>query len=128
MCGKTAFFVPAVRKHLENVGLPQKAVLLLVSATSHPSEEILKSEDGNIFVKYLPKCDSSHQPMNQVLDAIYYVDAAWTSVKSSTAKKSWKAILSDKGNEIPTDDDDSAPLQRKILEDLRNLDCSGNFG
>ncbi|GBN61626.1 hypothetical protein AVEN_240049-1, partial [Araneus ventricosus] len=32
----------------------------------------------------------------------------------------------DKENEIPTDDDDSAHLQRKTLEDLRNLDCSEN--
>ncbi|GBM59035.1 hypothetical protein AVEN_7416-1 [Araneus ventricosus] len=29
-------------------------------------------------------------------------------------------------NEIPTDEDDSARLQRKILEDLRKLDCSEN--
>ncbi|GBN13723.1 hypothetical protein AVEN_60066-1 [Araneus ventricosus] len=35
-----------------------------------------------------------------------------------------RAILSDKENEIPTDDDGSAHLQRKILEDLRKLDCS----
>ncbi|GBO32880.1 hypothetical protein AVEN_22433-1, partial [Araneus ventricosus] len=62
-----------------------------------------------------------------VLDAIYYVDAAWKLVKSSTVKKSCRAILSDKENEIPTDDDDSAHLQRKILEDLRKLDSSENM-
>ncbi|GBL86889.1 hypothetical protein AVEN_218641-1 [Araneus ventricosus] len=54
-----------------------------------------------------------------VSDAIYYVDAAWKLVKSSTVNKSWRAILSDK--EILTDDDDSAHLQRKIL-----VDCSEN--
>ncbi|GBM87695.1 hypothetical protein AVEN_127688-1, partial [Araneus ventricosus] len=59
-----------------------------------------------------------------VLDAIYYVDAAWKLVKSSTVKKSWRTILPDKENEIPTDDGDSAHLQRKILEDFRKLDCS----
>ncbi|GBL55381.1 hypothetical protein AVEN_107606-1 [Araneus ventricosus] len=61
-----------------------------------------------------------------IFDAIYYVDAAWKLVKRSTVKKSWRAILSDKENEIPTNDDDSAHLQRKILEDLRKLDCSEN--
>ncbi|GBN59161.1 hypothetical protein AVEN_75014-1 [Araneus ventricosus] len=58
-----------------------------------------------------------------VLDAIYYDDAAcvcvWKLVKSSTVKKSWRAILSDKENEIPTDDDGSAQTVRK-------LDCSEN--
>ncbi|GBM35983.1 hypothetical protein AVEN_78082-1 [Araneus ventricosus] len=61
-----------------------------------------------------------------VLNAICYVDAAWKLVKSSTVKKSWRAILLDKENEILTDDDGSAHLQRKILEDLRKLDCSEN--
>ncbi|GBM51424.1 hypothetical protein AVEN_205121-1 [Araneus ventricosus] len=62
----------------------------------------------------------------KVLDAICYVDAAWKLVKSSMVNKSWREILSEKENEIPTDDDDSAHLQRKILEDLRKLDCSEN--
>ncbi|GBM46961.1 Tigger transposable element-derived protein 2 [Araneus ventricosus] len=61
-----------------------------------------------------------------VLDAIYYVDTAWKLVKSSTVKKSWREMLLDEENEIPTDDDDSPHLQRKILEDLRKLDCSEN--
>ncbi|GBO28418.1 Jerky -like [Araneus ventricosus] len=61
-----------------------------------------------------------------VLDVIYYFGVAWKLVKSSTVKKSWRAILSDKENGIPTDDDDSAHLHRKILEDLRKLDCSEN--
>lgn len=154
-------FVPAVRKHLENVGLPQKAVLLLDNAPSHPNEEILKSEDGNIFVKYLPpNVTAVIQPMDQgviqklkttyrrnlllklveegydnllsfwknltVLDAIYYVADAWKSIKSTTVKKSWKAILPDIEKEIPIEDDDSIDLQKKILEDLRKLDSSGN--
>ncbi|GBL82301.1 Tigger transposable element-derived protein 2 [Araneus ventricosus] len=61
-----------------------------------------------------------------VLDEIYYVDATWQLVKNSTVKKSWRVILSGKENEIPTDDDGSAHLQRKILEDLRKLNCSEN--
>ncbi|GBM62776.1 Tigger transposable element-derived protein 2 [Araneus ventricosus] len=154
-------FVPSVRKHLEDVDLHQKAVLLLDNATSRPSKEILKLEDGNIFVKYLPPNVTARiQPMDQgvirnlktiylrnlllklveegyddlrsfwknltVLDAIYYVDATWKLVKSSTVKKSWRAILLDNENDIPTDDNDSAHLQRKILDDLTKLDCSEN--
>ncbi|GBO08157.1 hypothetical protein AVEN_218873-1 [Araneus ventricosus] len=46
--------------------------------------------------------------------------------KKHHGKKSWRAILSDKENENPTDNEDSAHLQRKILEDLRKLDCSEN--
>ncbi|GBN42992.1 Tigger transposable element-derived protein 2 [Araneus ventricosus] len=61
-----------------------------------------------------------------VVDAIYYVDAAWRLVKSSMVKKSWRSILSDKKNEIPINDSDSAHLRRKILEDLRKLNCSKN--
>ncbi|GBN41106.1 hypothetical protein AVEN_77306-1 [Araneus ventricosus] len=71
--------------------------------------------------------DSSHSTYDSgFLDAIYYVDSAGKLVKSSTVKKSRRTILSDKENEIPTDDDDSAHLQRKILEDLRKLECSEN--
>jgi hypothetical protein len=47
-------FIQSVRQHLKSLDLPQKAVLLLDNASSHPNEDILKSEDGNIFVKYLP--------------------------------------------------------------------------
>ncbi|GBM91544.1 hypothetical protein AVEN_83471-1 [Araneus ventricosus] len=39
------FNASSVRKHLEDVGLPQKAVLLLDNATRHPPEEILKLEE-----------------------------------------------------------------------------------
>lgn len=46
-------FIPEVHQHLGSTGLPQKAVLLLDNAPSHPNEDILKSEDGNICVKYL---------------------------------------------------------------------------
>jgi hypothetical protein len=47
-------FVPQVRGHLCSKGLPEKAVLLLDNAPSHPNESFLKSEDGKICVKYLP--------------------------------------------------------------------------
>jgi hypothetical protein len=47
-------FIPSVRRHLQSLDIPQKAVLLFDNTPSHPSEDILKSEGGNIFVKYLP--------------------------------------------------------------------------
>jgi hypothetical protein len=43
-----------VRQHLKSLDLSLNTVLLLDNAPSHPNEDILKSEDGNIFVKYLP--------------------------------------------------------------------------
>lgn len=49
-----------------------------------------------------------------VLGAIYYVEATWKLVKSTTVKKLWKEILSNKENIISTDDDDSICLERKF--------------
>lgn len=66
-------FVPQVREHLKSIGLLEKAVLLLDNAvllldnaSSHPNENILRSDDGKIFVKYLPpNVTSLIQPMDQ---------------------------------------------------------------
>uniref|UniRef100_A0A8C8T197 Uncharacterized protein n=1 Tax=Pelusios castaneus TaxID=367368 RepID=A0A8C8T197_9SAUR len=64
-------FVPAVRDHLRSKNLPQRAVLLLDNAPSHPNENVLKTSDGQIFVAYLPpNVTSLKQPMDQgVLEA-----------------------------------------------------------
>lgn len=50
-------FVLAVREQVK--GLPEKAMLLLNTAPSHSSDDILKTEDGNIFVIYLSPNDTS---------------------------------------------------------------------
>lgn len=59
-------FVPQVCKHLDSKNLPKKAVLFIDNAPSHPSESVLKSSDGNIFVQFLPKnVTALIQPMDQ---------------------------------------------------------------
>lgn len=59
-------FVPEVRKHLEGKALPQKAVLILDNAPSHPNESLLTSDDGLITCKFLPpNVTAAIQPMDQ---------------------------------------------------------------
>jgi hypothetical protein len=59
-------FIPSVRQYQNEKRLPTKAVLLLDNAPSHPSESQLISEDGQIFVHYLPpNVTSLIQPMDQ---------------------------------------------------------------
>jgi hypothetical protein len=45
--------VPSVREHLRSENLPERAMLLLDNAPSHPNDSILKTRDGTIFVAYL---------------------------------------------------------------------------
>lgn len=47
-------FCPQVKDFLKLKRLPERAALLLDNAPSHPNESLLKSNDGKIFVKYLP--------------------------------------------------------------------------
>ena len=59
-------FCPQVREFLKSQGLPQKAVLVLDNAKSHPSEILLRSNDGKIVVKYLPpNVTALIQPIDQ---------------------------------------------------------------
>jgi len=56
--------IPQVREHLKSQNLPQKAVLLIDNAPSHPDD--LKLKDGNIFVKFLPpNVTALIQPMDK---------------------------------------------------------------
>ena len=47
-------FIPTVRKELSSLGLEPKAVLVLDNCPSHPNEEDLISDDGNITALYSP--------------------------------------------------------------------------
>ena len=59
-------FVPQVREHLRSKGLPEKAILLLDNAPSHPNEAVLQSADGKIITRYLPpNVTALIQPMDQ---------------------------------------------------------------
>lgn len=59
-------FVPQVREYLRSKGLQEKAVLLLDNSPTHPNENVLRSDDGQIFAKYLPpNVASSIQPLDQ---------------------------------------------------------------
>lgn len=59
-------FVPSVREHLRQQGLPETALLLIDRSTSHPSDQFLRSEDGFFFCQYFPaKVKSLIQPMEQ---------------------------------------------------------------
>lgn len=59
-------FVPQVRRFLKQKGLPQKALLLLDNAPSHPPAENLVSDDGKILTVYMPpNVTALIQPMDQ---------------------------------------------------------------
>ncbi|XP_055380074.1 jerky protein homolog-like [Condylostylus longicornis] len=59
-------FVPQVKKFLASKNIAQKAILLLDNAPSHPPAEQLISEDGKIFVLYMPpNVTPLIQPMDQ---------------------------------------------------------------
>lgn len=67
-----ANFVPAVRKHLTEMKLPIKALLLLDNAPAHPETSTITSEDGKIKSMFLPPNTTAIiQPMDQgVLEAM----------------------------------------------------------
>lgn len=89
-------FVPHVRENLRKKNLPEKAVLILDNAPSHPAENLLKTEDGMIFVKYLPaNVTALIQPMDQgviaALKKTYRSNLLKNYVQKKLDLKSFKA-------------------------------------
>lgn len=74
-------------KYLNQKGLPIKAILLLDNAPSHPPADLLRSENGNIFVVYMPpNVTPLIQPMDQNvirITKLYYRSALLASIISA---------------------------------------------
>ena len=65
-------FLPDVKKHLQDQGLPVKTLLLLDNAPAHPEAGSQESDDGCIKAMFLPPSTTALiQPMDQgVLEAL----------------------------------------------------------
>lgn len=121
-------FVPAVRQFLETQNLPQRAILIVDNAPSHPSN----LQDGDIRVWFFPpNVTSIGQPMDQgvlenlkkkyrrkllssvlnsdenlvqklkevdMVDVIRWIAASWDELLPITIVKSWKKILDHKAS------------------------------
>ncbi|XP_066252988.1 jerky protein homolog-like [Euwallacea similis] len=89
-------FVPQVKDFLKKQHLPIKALLLLDNAPSHPPEQQLRSEDGSIFVMYMPPNVSPLiQPMDQNairLTKLYYRKFLLSSVLSKNPENISEAL------------------------------------
>ncbi|XP_012584917.1 PREDICTED: jerky protein homolog-like [Condylura cristata] len=91
-------FVPQVREHLRAKGLPERAVLLLDNSPTHPNENVLRSDDGQIFARCLPPhVAPSVQPSGQgVLAALkrnYRAGLLQTNLDEGDDLKSfWKEL------------------------------------
>ena len=60
------YFVPEVRRRLEDLDQEHKAILFIDNCSVHPCEETLVSDDGKIYAKFLPaNVTSLIQPMDQ---------------------------------------------------------------
>lgn len=89
-------FVPQVKAHLAKKNLPQKALLLMDNAPTHPTGEI-KSDDGNIICLFLP-ATSLVQPMDQgIIESMKrryrkaFVQGLVSSDDPMTVKEYWKS-------------------------------------
>ncbi|CAH0729636.1 unnamed protein product, partial [Brenthis ino] len=59
-------FIPEIKKYQNEIGKEGKVLLLLDSAPTHPSAELLERENGRFKVKFLPpNVTSLIQPMDQ---------------------------------------------------------------
>ncbi|XP_035210185.1 tigger transposable element-derived protein 1-like [Stegodyphus dumicola] len=127
-------FGPAVKKYLEENGLPLKCLLVLDNAPAHPPglEEQIHPDFDFIKVLYLPPNTTSIlQPMDQQVIANFkklYTKRLFKrcfEVTESTQltlpwRKLWAAVVAERdfeGFEIPTEEeavDDPAPLEEII--------------
>ncbi|KAL4135498.1 hypothetical protein QTP88_007104 [Uroleucon formosanum] len=90
-------FVPQVKVHLAEKQLPQKALLLMDNAPTHPSGE-LKSDDGNITCLFLPANTTPLiQPMDQGIIENkkrwyrkYFIESLLSSDDAIGIKEFWK--------------------------------------
>lgn len=88
-------FVPAVKENLKNCNLPQKAVLLIDNAPSHPSVESLREGDIRA-VFFPPNTTALIQPMDQgILEFIKrrYRHGILTSLLANSEHDSTEAML-----------------------------------
>ena len=91
-------FVPAVRNHQAQKGLPGKAILLLDNAPSHPEAAEMTSDDGKIRCVFLPpNTIPLLQPMDQgILETtkrIYRKNLIWKIISSSDSDDTTKGIV-----------------------------------
>ncbi|XP_071482354.1 jerky protein homolog-like [Diadema antillarum] len=82
-------FVPAVRNHQTQNGLPEKAILLLDNTPCHPKAADMMSDDGNIRCIFLPPNTTPLlQPMDQgILETtkrIYRKNLIWKIISSDS--------------------------------------------
>ncbi|XP_012264382.2 jerky protein homolog-like [Athalia rosae] len=93
----TQKFVPSVRDFLSAKNMPQKALLLLDNAPSHPNEEVLESEDGNICVMFFPpNVTSIAKPMDQgvieTMKRLYRRNLMTNLIDDSDLLSFWKSF------------------------------------
>lgn len=73
-----------MKRFLRGQGLPEKALLILDNAPSHPPAEDLRTNDGSIFVMFMPpNVTPLIQPMDQNvlrLTKLYYRNSLLSSV------------------------------------------------
>lgn len=77
--------------------LPQKALLLLDNARSHPNETVLRSDDGNFFVVFFPpNVTSIAQPMDQgvieTMKRLYRKEVMMNLLDEVDLMKFWKSF------------------------------------
>lgn len=90
-------FVPKVRAHLAEKQLPQKALLLMDNAPTHPTNE-LKSDDGQITCLFLPANTTPLlQPMDQgIIENLKrryrkaFIETLLSSDDAMSVKEFWK--------------------------------------